>query len=298
MTDKRVFEMIRLRLTERQTYAQIGEFFDLSRERVRQLLPDDVRDLYNERLAAEADMDRKIKAVVIQYNKESQKRYQHGTLMCYRYGCKCWDCLAANKDYHSHSIAKFRSGEMPENLHGTSTGYVNWRCRCNRCHDAHFTDEQKARQSVNSKNYLVKALSKEVPEGMHGTVTGYRIYKCRCEACTAASKYKSKIVTERIRAEFAANPESFEHGKTGTYNAGCRCEACVAYIKSYRERDLEQRKARLDESPESFEHGKTGTYALGCRCDPCRAAMAAYTKARKEKLTQTIGETHEINNSS
>jgi hypothetical protein len=80
--------------------------------------------------------------------------------------------------------------------HGTTNGYVNLRCRCERCRDANTVSqrEQRARR--------VNAPFSQKP---HGTKAGYQNWGCRCDDCTRAAGYTPgyRAVVQRRREAVA-----------------------------------------------------------------------------------------------
>lgn len=61
--------------------------------------------------------------------------------------------------------------------HGTTNGYGNLGCRCERCQEAHAAEVQRAKE---------RRAASPIPEHVHGTANGYGNYRCRCDACTEA----------------------------------------------------------------------------------------------------------------
>jgi hypothetical protein len=99
--------------------------------------------------------------------------------------------------------------------HGTHNGYVNLRCRCQRCRTAwwHYwraspagqareakrAAERKARaeERANRPPKVKQPLSPDDPR--HGTHNGYANWKCRCEPCLEAAREYRKA---NSRAEY------------------------------------------------------------------------------------------------
>lgn len=83
--------------------------------------------------------------------------------------------------------------DQEEPWHGTSGGYANHHCRCDRC---------KRAWSDYCADYF-EALAENVPERVHGTYNGYRNYKCRCRPCKDANaayarRYKAQDSPRKI----------------------------------------------------------------------------------------------------
>ena len=75
--------------------------------------------------------------------------------------------------------------------HGTRTTYVNYRCRCDLCKQAH-RDYQRE---------VVAALRHcEPPENAHGKVSTYRNWACRCAPCTQANTDACRAYNQRRKA--------------------------------------------------------------------------------------------------
>lgn len=92
-----------------------------------------------------------------------------------------------NKELTASQRAFHANLEDPR--HGTQNGYVNLRCRCDRCRAANtdYCRELKAARA-----------SRIVPERLHGTVNAYSNYRCRCSQCRAA--YNESRRTGRSRS--------------------------------------------------------------------------------------------------
>lgn len=78
----------------------------------------------------------------------------------------------------------------------------------------------------------------------HGTISGYSTHRCRCTECRIAKRLYQRQTTARYAARLATNPETFNHGKTSTYQLGCRCTPCrqagTPASRAYRRRRKEQ----------------------------------------------------------
>lgn len=64
------------------------------------------------------------------------KPVPHGTFLSYQRGCTCQPCKDANTAQARAQKEKRLSKEIPEELHGTDTGYRNWGCKCKPCLEA------------------------------------------------------------------------------------------------------------------------------------------------------------------
>lgn len=76
--------------------------------------------------------------------------------------------------------------------HGTTNGYNNYDCRCDRCKRAH-ADEQQRRK--------VARRNAPTPRHVHGTVNGYDNYSCRCKRCTEAHTEAARVRRAAKRQE-------------------------------------------------------------------------------------------------
>ncbi|HEY1394965.1 hypothetical protein [Roseateles sp.] len=61
--------------------------------------------------------------------------------------------------------------------HGTTSSYVNHKCRCDPC---------KRAQSEYMRTWSKRARQRTADQIPHG-LGGYKNYRCRCEVCRAAS---------------------------------------------------------------------------------------------------------------
>lgn len=78
------------------------------------------------------------------------------------------------------STIRPRIDEDPDDIrHGTLNGYVNLRCRCQRCRD-----RWSAYQGPITRNRRACGLPDDDPR--HGTENGYGNYGCRCPRCRLA----------------------------------------------------------------------------------------------------------------
>jgi len=68
----------------------------------------------------------------------------HGTRANYNAGCRCPSCRSANASYFWDLRERNRGLEVPEHVHGSINGYVNYCCRCELCKAASRRRRQKA----------------------------------------------------------------------------------------------------------------------------------------------------------
>jgi hypothetical protein len=149
------------------SYAQIGEEYGITRQRVGQLLgpldlaedrtgskakkvarEQSLRAVYEEVQAGETTLE--LAADRLGYSSGHSLRGAlyglgllvrrerdipaHGTLARYRsrtHACRCDECRRANREK-----VRELNGQEPPN-HGTYSGYVNYACRCKRCKEAY-----------------------------------------------------------------------------------------------------------------------------------------------------------------
>lgn len=112
------------------------------------------------------------------------KRDTHGSLQCYRVGCRCADCVKANRDHNRIARQQMisRGAADPSRIpHGTAGGYVNWNCRCEVCVTAH---RQEMKRQQRGRVVRAKADPSLIP---HGTPSGYVSWGCRCDPCRTAA---------------------------------------------------------------------------------------------------------------
>ena len=100
--------------------------------------------------------------------RDASRLLGHGTLACYRRGCKCRPCLAANRDFHMEQRQRRENLEPHE--HGLSA-FTNWNCRCEICRAAVKENNKRLRQRVRSGKIQHR------PES-----TGY-LSGCPCQRC-------------------------------------------------------------------------------------------------------------------
>lgn len=103
--------------------------------------------------------------------------------------------------------------------HGTTNGYVNYGCRCDRCRSAHYAYwqtlpaararlEERARRMASRPESLASRLRSgmALPEGdpRHGTVNGYNNGRCRCEPCSQAAAERNRRQREARKTQGVA----------------------------------------------------------------------------------------------
>lgn len=70
-------------------------------------------------------------------------------------------------------------------VHGSASTYVNHRCRCKQCCQAHTEKVADLRRRRREERVLVDGRLVH-PTAEHGKDTTYQNYACRCEPCTTA----------------------------------------------------------------------------------------------------------------
>ena len=71
-------------------------------------------------------------------------------------------------------------------VHGTTSTYTNWHCRCWPCTTAHSAAVAIERRRRGSKRMEVDGRLVAVTAPHHGTVGTYINWMCRCPRCTTA----------------------------------------------------------------------------------------------------------------
>lgn len=160
-----------------------------------------------------------------------------GTTYCYRKGCRCELCRAANREHHNAKRAKRRARLAEADaqgliVHGKPTTYSNWGCRCELCSVAH-----KSAMARQQSNRIARAMqgADDVPHGM----SGYTGWGCRCEVCKEAQTEKSRRRALKAGRDFRPGipgpaPSSFNHGTTGRYWQGCTCGQCHRAFRDWK----------------------------------------------------------------
>lgn len=165
---ERLAEVERLFVKEGMTCAELGRHFNVSREMIRQDLklmdinPSEVNEgqrakqaetikvlasegLITSEIAEKMDITlHAVRALAKRFDIEIQrvKAVDHGTFLSYQRGCTCQPCKDANTEVARQQKEKRKAKGMPEELHGTDTGYRNWGCHCARCKEAGATKNQ------------------------------------------------------------------------------------------------------------------------------------------------------------
>lgn len=75
---------------------------------------------------------------------------------------------------------------MPDETHGTITGYNYWRCGCRPCKQA-------------GKDYRASLRTGAVPPGKKHGAAGRRVYGCECAICVGAAKEASRAAYLRSK---------------------------------------------------------------------------------------------------
>lgn len=142
--------------------------------------------------------------------------------------------------------------------HGTLTGYVRDKCRCEECKTA-SREAQQARRDRKRAEAGLPVYGGQGKQWQHGTTNGYGAHGCRCELCTAANSAMTARYRQRRLAEVKAGEvpaEAISHGRTG-YTQGCRCEVCrsanAAYRRQRRAQGLEPTRKRPAHPPTTGE---------------------------------------------
>lgn len=177
---ERIQRMARMYEEDGLSYAEIGEQFDISRQRVHQLIGTIVeprprrtpaerrqmlaaaygRIIRNETTLADeaeslgyANQD-SLRAAMSRSGMSFQGRPRpstrvlapHGTPERYRQECRCEPCRTANTQYNRELRM---SKEAPN--HGTDSGYRNYGCRCIHCTRAHTVAQRDRRAQARRK---------------------------------------------------------------------------------------------------------------------------------------------------
>jgi hypothetical protein len=126
----------------------------------------------------------------------------HGRYDTYRrWQCRCEPCKEANAEYArayrtkkrleqygTEQDRRFKSPEDPKSVtpralkpitHGTNSGYVRGKCRCEPCRAAHAAEGRKFREREKQR--------KKFSGRTHGLKTTYTA-GCRCTPCTEARR--------------------------------------------------------------------------------------------------------------
>lgn len=71
-------------------------------------------------------------------------------------------------------------------VHGSTSTYINWHCRCEPCTTAHSASCRVERLKRGSKRLEVDGRLVAVTAPQHGTVGSYINWMCRCARCSIA----------------------------------------------------------------------------------------------------------------
>lgn len=159
--NERALVMARLYLEEGMTLAQIGQRYDLSRQRVHQILKpfgikghwgprrkqeraQRLQDSYDRIARGESTTAEEVER--LGYSQRTayyqalhglglhltnlRKVPDHGTRTRYRRGCRCEDCRRFIREDHRRLV------ERGPSKHGTDSSYRNYGCRCKACREA------------------------------------------------------------------------------------------------------------------------------------------------------------------
>ena len=123
---------------------------------------------------------------------------RHGTRTGYFYGCRCFACAEADREYHQREDVRERrraafaraleamQANPDDPRHGTKTGY-EYGCRCDDC---------RADAAAAMLQYQRRA---KIKPHHHGTQTGYG-YGCRCAACRTAKRDYNRSYRRRLNS--------------------------------------------------------------------------------------------------
>lgn len=104
--------------------------------------------------------------------------------------------------------------------HGTTSGYINLKCRCDRCRRAFAEDPGTRRRNERYRRKIGMKSREEylasIERAKHGTESKYA-QGCRCDDCKRAS------ADARRRRRQTPNPRKHN---ANAYNNGCRCAEC------------------------------------------------------------------------
>ena len=173
--DDRTLAMARAYVEHGLTYAQIGEDFGVSRQRVGQLLGplglaneqgplkkaarvQALREAYDRIMEGTSTLTEEAARLDYKSNRSlrtalydlglrivlDREEPPHGTMARYRshiYACRCEECRRANRDRQ----AALKGTEPPQHGH---SGYINYECRCQVCKEANrlYVRTKKAAQ--------------------------------------------------------------------------------------------------------------------------------------------------------
>lgn len=84
--------------------------------------------------------------------------------------------------------------DLDDPRHGSVNGYINYRCRCEKC-------LATGREYHNKVKAERKA--QPIPEDVHGTYNGYTNYGCRCDACIHARAERTAVHNQTRRQKVA-----------------------------------------------------------------------------------------------
>lgn len=160
---------------------------------------------------------------------------QHGTRNTYlRHKCRCEPCVKAAQEYSREwyqknaerrkmLAAKWAAANkdaervIPDDKHGTVSGYEYWRCRCEQCRTA----VREAKRQYGG--YQPRPCDEDIP---HGTRSKYR-RGCRCEFCVTAKREQARqhyrkhraVTYAKTRAWIKANQDRYRKWQANHYLA-------------------------------------------------------------------------------
>lgn len=94
--------------------------------------------------------------------------------------------------------------------HGTPNGYINGKCRCDRCLPVGRAYHRKATREAHDRRAGIP-----VPDEVHGSWDGYSNWDCRCRYCKSAAvlerlKWKRSRAAREARVEVTVDPGNSE----------------------------------------------------------------------------------------
>lgn len=215
-------------------------------------------------------------------------------------------CEACHKEKSSTEKTKTTPLQnIPDYAHGTTSGYIYWKCRCSACRGL-IAAKMRARRKNPSyrKKELVRQRAKwpspkvdyhlgnacpppkEKPE-VHGSQLAYYRNGCRCGICVTWHSDFCSNRTEEHRQFRIGNPvqkrqkQPTAHGTTMEYNRGCRCDQCRAASSAQTKAKYVPRPPRVKKG---ITHGLYASYCTGaCRCNLCKAAAQKYRDEKKAR---------------
>lgn len=80
---------------------------------------------------------------------------EHGSFRGYQKGCRCEKCRLANSERHYRNKER-RTQRLAElRVHGTTSSYTNWNCRCDLCREA-WLEHMETRKRIRHVSELIR----------------------------------------------------------------------------------------------------------------------------------------------